>query len=65
MKRKIAMLLVVVLTMLTLTACGEFECDFCGEKKSGKSYKVELLGQEGTMCKDCKAGVDELKSLLD
>lgn len=65
MKRKIAMLFVIVLTMLTLTACGKFECDFCGKEKSGKSYTVSMWGEESVICKECKDGINEMKNMFD
>lgn len=45
MKRRIAMLLVVLVTALTFVACGKFECDFCGKEKTGKSYTVSAWGR--------------------
>lgn len=65
MKKKVTVLLLTVATVLSLTACGKFTCDGCGKEKSGKSYKVTVLGQEMTVCKDCKKEVDEAKDALN
>lgn len=65
MKRKVVMLLVVVLTMLTLTACGRFECDLCGAEKSGRSYAASVWGEEVTICKECRDDIKELQSIFD
>ena len=53
MKRKISTILIVVAIALTMTACGKFTCDFCGEEKNGKNYKSEMLGEEVVICQDC------------
>lgn len=70
MKRKITASLLIVLTVLSLAACGKaFTCDLCGEEKTGKSYTESVLGTEITYCKDChdelEALGNELKGLLD
>ncbi len=61
MKKLICALLLVVTMTSLLTACGKFECGMCGEKKSGKKYETELLG---TICKDCKEGLESLSNLF-
>ena len=65
MKRKISMLFVVVIAILTLTACGKFECDWCGKEKSGKAYTVSSWGEKSTICKECKNEMNELKNWLE
>ena len=65
MKKKIMALLVTVAVVLSLTACGKaFECDICGEEKTGKSYKGTIFGEEVTYCKDCRDGFEELEKEL-
>ena len=66
MKKKISLFMAVVMTAVTLAACGggKFTCDFCGETKVGKSYSVKVLGQTVTYCKDCKKSLDSLGSLF-
>ncbi len=53
MKKRLAALMLVVATMFSLTACGKFTCDSCGEEKTGKSHKESLFGIEMIMCDDC------------
>ena len=60
MKKIICVLLLVVVVASLLTACGKFECDLCGEEKTGKKYTEKVLGQEVTYCKDCYEGLKEL-----
>lgn len=56
MKKKLAILLIVVLCASTLTACGSFTCGMCGREKSGRKYKVDFFG-ETVICKDCYEGL--------
>ena len=60
MKRLICVFLLVVMLASLLTACGKFECDLCGEEKSGKKHKEELLGEEVVICNDCYKELEEL-----
>lgn len=64
MKKKVTVLLLTVVTVFSLTACGKFTCDFCGEEKSGSSYKATFLGVDMTVCKDCKKEIDEANKEL-
>ena len=64
MKKKATALLLVIATALTLTACGKFTCDMCGQEKSGKSYTTEVLGEKITICKDCHDDIQELRDAL-
>lgn len=64
MKKLICVLLVVVVMASMLTACGKFECDLCGEEKSGKKYTEKVLGQEAEICKDCYKELEELADAL-
>ena len=64
MKKKATALLLVIATALTLTACGKFTCGLCGEEKSGKSYKTEVLGEKITICEDCHDDIQELRDAL-
>lgn len=61
MKKKLYVLLITVIMAISLTACGNFMCDFCGDEKNGKNYKSELWGEEMVICKDC---YDELQELF-
>ncbi len=64
-KRAIAVLLITVMSLTTLTACGgKFTCDICGKEKSGKKYTSEILGQTVNVCKDCKKEMDEALEAL-
>lgn len=64
MKKIISLLLVVVALATMLTACGKFECEACGEEKSGKKHKVEVLDEEATICDECYEELQELKDSL-
>ena len=59
MKRMICLVLLVVVAVTTLAACGKFTCDMCGEEKSGKKYTREMLGVEIEICKDCQKELEE------
>ena len=63
MKRLICVLLLVVMA-LTLTACGKFECDLCGDEKFGKKYEREMLGVEIDICKDCYESLEDLADMF-
>lgn len=64
MRKKIAALLLVVVATMSLTACGKFTCDICGEEKTGKSYKTEVWGQDVVICKDCYEDIQAVTSLF-
>ena len=51
--------LVVASLMATLTACGKFVCDTCGEEKSGKKHTQSLFGEEIVICDDCYEEIDD------
>ena len=64
MKKKIIAIMLTAATVLSLTACGKFTCDICGQEKSGKKHTESILGQELTICNDCyKTIEDAAKSL--
>ena len=60
MKKLIGLLLLLSMLATLLTGCGKFTCDLCGEERSGKQYKEEILGEEIVYCREC---YDELKAL--
>ena len=64
MKKKLAVLFVSVMAVLSLTGCGKFKCDMCGEEKSGTKHEYTLLGQDMTICDDCYEGIKALGSLF-
>ena len=59
MKKIILAVLVVASLMATLTACGKFVCDTCGEEKSGKKHTQSLFGEEIVICDDCYEEIDD------
>ena len=61
MKRKVCMLFVIVMVLMSFTGCGKFTCSICGEEKSGKKYESALLGEELLICQDC---YDEIEGLF-
>lgn len=65
MKKKITALLLTVLTVVSLTACGKpFTCDLCNQEKTGKKYTEKLFGEEITYCQDCYDSLKELSNGL-
>ena len=56
--------LLLVSMLLTLCACGKFNCATCREEKSGKRYKEEFLGKEILICKDCHEKGEELNDIV-
>ncbi len=66
MKKKMMLGIAGITAILSLSACGEFECDMCGEEKTGKSYTVTVLGdEEMTICEDCYQTVKELMDAIN
>ena len=64
MEKKFRMTILALAAAMSLTACGSFTCDFCGQQKSGHKYTVEILGEKGSICKECHEGLNQLKSLF-
>lgn len=60
MKRKLMTALMVGFAVLSLAACGAkpFTCDFCGEEKTGKSYKS--AEGDSVICESCYKELQEL-----
>jgi hypothetical protein len=51
-KRILVLLMVVVLCMTVLAACGAIEeCFFCSEEKKGKT--MDFFGEKVHICNDC------------
>ncbi len=63
MKKFIALAL-CTLSLVSLVACGKFECDLCKEEKTGKRHKEELLGEEIVICDECYKDLEALGELL-
>ncbi len=60
MKKIIMAVLVVASLLATLTACGKFVCDGCGEEKSGKKHTQSIFGEEIVICDDCYDEIDDI-----
>ena len=60
MKKLICILLLVVVLASLFTACGKFDCDLCGEEKTGKKHKEELYGESVVICDDCYDALETL-----
>lgn len=62
-KKLLAVLMVTLLCVLSLTACGSNtrKCDECG--KEAECTKVEIAGQEGWICDDCYEANKEIIEL--
>ncbi len=65
MKRIISLAAMLITLAMLLCACGKFECDLCGEEKSGKKYTEELFGEKIVYCSDCKNELEDLFSGLN
>lgn len=59
MKKFLVLALMAVMAVTCLAGCGKFECDVCGEEKSGKKHEGEILGEEVVMCDDCYEKINE------
>lgn len=64
MKKKLAVLCMAVVAAMSLAACGTFECDGCGEEKSGTKHEVTLLDEKMVLCDDCYKDFQDLKDLI-
>ncbi|MBR3825224.1 MAG: hypothetical protein IKJ39_08500 [Lachnospiraceae bacterium] len=65
MKKKLAILLLTVLVVISLTACGSesFTCDLCGEEKTGTKY-TSTQDEDVVYCKECIDMVQDLMNNL-
>jgi ribosome-binding protein aMBF1 (putative translation factor) len=48
-----------------LCGCGKFECELCGEEKSGKKYEGEVMGRTVVYCEECKEQVDSIRDMFN
>ena len=66
-KRLMACVLLVVMLLMLLTACGKktFSCDLCGRTVTEKPHNVEILGEKAQICADCYKDYKELKDGAD
>lgn len=65
MKKMIRFAALLALVATLLCGCGKFQCDLCGDEKSGKKYTGNLFGQEIVYCKECKEGLEALGNMFD
>lgn len=65
MKKRFLMLIVTLLSALLLTGCGKFTCDLCGQERTGKKYKTEVLSHEVTICKECHDNIESLFGIFN
>ena len=65
MKKLIALIALLATMTVLLCGCGKFECDLCGEEKTGKKYEGELLGTEVVYCKDCREALEDLSDMFN
>lgn len=61
MKKKLLAVVLCTLTVVSLTGCGKYTCDFCGSEKFGFGNKHEILGQEIILCGDCEDSWESIK----
>ena len=55
----------LILSVVALSSCANFECDICGEEKTGKTHKEELFGETITYCDDCYEDLRELANMFN
>ena len=61
MKKKLTAVLLLTLTVVSLTGCGKYKCDICGDEKFGFGNKHEIFGQEVILCGDCEKNWNDIK----
>lgn len=63
MKKKLTVLVLTVLGVISLAACKSesFTCDLCGEEKTGTKY-TSTLDEDAVYCEEC---VDLVKDLME
>jgi len=66
-KRLMACVLLAVMLLMLLTACGKktFTCANCGRTVKEKPHNVEIFGEKAQLCGDCYKGYKELKDGAD
>ena len=64
MKRMISFILMLTLVAALLAGCCSFQCDLCGEEKTGKKYTGDLMGEKITYCGECKEALEELADMF-
>ena len=66
MKKIVSIALVLVMLCSAFVGCGkEKECEVCGDDYKGRSYKVELFGEEFDACKECRDEIKELEKEME
>lgn len=65
MKRKMMLLILAIMGVISLTACGgeTFTCDLCGEEKTGTPY-TSGTDEDMTVCEDCVDMVNDLMNSI-
>ena len=64
MKRIISFILMLTLVAALLAGCGSFQCDLCGQEKSGRKYTETVYGEKITYCGDCRDALEELADMF-
>ena len=61
MKKVLCLVLVAVMLMFTLTACGKQECDYCGDMRSCKKVTYKANGEKFTyhLCDECIQEIED------
>lgn len=65
MKKLISLIALLATLTALLCGCGKFECDMCGEEKSGRKHKGDLFGEEIVYCSDCKDALEDLADMFN
>ena len=62
-KRIVTLLLVAMMALVVLTACGKRECDLCGKEAKTKVLKVE--GEKKHLCEECYDLVEGMQNFAE
>lgn len=61
--RIVTLLLVAMMSLAVLTACGKRECDLCGKEANTTSMKIG--SEKRHLCEECYEFIEELQELSD
>ncbi len=57
--KKIFLVVTILVSSITLTACGNLYCNGCGKISLEKKHKLNVYGSRGYLCDDCYEMIDK------